>query len=197
MSHLRAQDVPVPANIQSMVQEASIKSAQATTTAMHKAVTKLGVAKRNLQQARDARLNLNTAWKAFVQQNVQKWEGYLKDFGQQDQKSIADLQAAQEALKQAKAGLEEAKLEATKEEMRDFQESAEDEMDDVEADTTTQVHIQELAQHLHQIAKRAEEGLASCSYGPAKARLGVPQVAPYAETTPEGGELPKETQHFS
>ena len=66
MAALRKHNDTLPPELQAFVSEAARKESQQETKQMHHAVTAHGKAKKELQQAQLARLNLHAAWRGFL-----------------------------------------------------------------------------------------------------------------------------------
>jgi len=81
----------------------------AETKQMHHAVTAHGKAKKELQQAQLARLNLHAAWRGFLGHAVNLWQGYSAQFVAQEKQMAERVTAAVDALDQAKVNLAKSK----------------------------------------------------------------------------------------
>ena len=85
MAALKKHSDTLPPELQSMVNDAAIKEGQQQTKQLHAVVAAHGRARKELQQAQLARYNLHTAWKGFLSQAVSLWEGYSRQFSEQEQ----------------------------------------------------------------------------------------------------------------
>ena len=105
MNLLRKHTESLPAELQAMVNDVSIKDGQTETKQMHSAVAAHGRAKKELQQAQLARFHLHAAWRGFLSQAVAQWQTYSDQFVAQEKQMTERVTAAFEALEQAKLNL--------------------------------------------------------------------------------------------
>lgn len=105
-------ETALPPHIMSAVQEITKQDSQATNKAMHSAVTKIGAARKALHQAQEARITMHSAWRAFLAEATARWDGYGKEFEEDDGKLQADIAKAREDLVNAKKHFDAMKIEA-------------------------------------------------------------------------------------
>ena len=109
---LKKNETNLPAELQTLLHENAKVQSQDMTKVLHSAVTKLGKAKKTLQDARASRLNLHNVWRSYLAASVDKWHQFCKDFETQDSELAQTVQNATEAVKLAQEGLEASKKEA-------------------------------------------------------------------------------------
>ena len=148
MAALKKHSDTLPPELQSMVNEAAIKEGQQQTKQLHAVVAAHGRARKELQQAQLARYNLHTAWKGFLSQAVSLWEGYSRQFSEQEQQLNERVETAQAALEQAKINLATTKSQAGVESKEESMQISEDE-NDKDAAGKTSARIKEGLSNLH------------------------------------------------
>ena len=109
---LKKNETNLPAELQTLLHENAKVQSQDMTKVLHSAVSKLGKAKKSLQDARAARLNLHQVWRSYLDASVDKWHQFCKDFETQDSELAQQVQNATDAVKIAQEGLEASKKEA-------------------------------------------------------------------------------------
>ena len=109
MAALKKHSDTLPPELQSMVNEAAIKEGQQKTKQLHAVVAAHGRARKELQQAQLARFHLHNAWRGFLSQAVTQWQGYSAQFMEQEKQMNERVNAAMEALDQARESLAKAK----------------------------------------------------------------------------------------
>lgn len=109
---LKKNETNLPAELQTLLHENAKVQSQDMTKVLHSAVSKLGKAKKALQEARASRLNLHNVWRSYLQASVDKWEQFCKDFEKQDTELAQQVQNATVAVKEAQEGLDASKKEA-------------------------------------------------------------------------------------
>jgi hypothetical protein len=109
---LKKNETNLPAELQTLLHENAKVQSQDLTKVLHSAVTKLGKAKKALQDARASRLNLHNVWRSYLDASVDKWKQFCKDFEDQDTELAQQVQSATEAVKVAQEGLDASKKEA-------------------------------------------------------------------------------------
>ena len=109
---LKKNETNLPPELQNLLHENAKVQSQDMTKVLHSAVTKLGKAKKALQDARASRLNLHNVWRSYLDASVDKWHQFCKDFESQDSDLAQQVQNATEAVKVAQEGLEASKKEA-------------------------------------------------------------------------------------
>ena len=148
MTALKKHSDALPPELQTMVNEAAIKEGQMQTKHLHALVAAHGRARKELQQAQLARFNLHTAWKGFLSQAVTLWEGYSRQFSEQEQQLNERVDAAQLALEQAKESLATTKSQAGMDAKDETMQVSEDENDKDVAGRTS-ARIKEGLSNLH------------------------------------------------
>eukprot|EP00438_Fugacium_kawagutii_P026950 Skav204988 [mRNA] locus=scaffold1180:657270:667038:- [translate_table: standard] len=113
LASLRKCSDNLPPEVQQMVTEVAVSSDRMEAKELHNAVNKLSNAKKQLKTLQGTRLQLHSAWSAFVQQATANWQGYIRDFGEQDQALQEQINAAKEQLSAAKENLQQSKAKAT------------------------------------------------------------------------------------
>jgi hypothetical protein len=140
MAALRKHNDALPPELQAFVSEAAQKDGQQETKQMHHAVTAHGKAKKELQQAQLARLNLHAAWRGFLGHAVNLWQGYSAQFVEQERQMAERVTAAAEALETAKVNLAQSKQAAGVEVKEDAMTISEDDTDkDVSGQTAERI----------------------------------------------------------
>eukprot|EP00435_Cladocopium_sp_Y103_P025407 s104_g6.t1 len=89
-------------DLQQITKEDKIKETEVTTNVLHKQVTALGHARKELAAANSARTNLHVSWRAFLTDQVQKWKTYSSNFQKQEEamsQRVTEAIAAVEAAK--------------------------------------------------------------------------------------------------
>jgi len=95
----------LPPEMQQLLKEEAIKQGEVATTIMHKQVNNLGKARKELEEAHAARLNLHTSWRTFLVDQVQRWQTYSVNFQQQEAQLAERVNVAIQALEAAKTEL--------------------------------------------------------------------------------------------
>ena len=95
----------LPQEMQQLLKEEAIKQGEVATTLMHKQVNNLGKARKELEEAHAARLNLHTSWRTFLIDQVQRWQTYSANFQKQEAQLAERVDTAFRALEAAKADL--------------------------------------------------------------------------------------------
>jgi malate synthase len=109
---MKKNESSLPADLQAMLQETHKVQSQDMTKVLHSAVTKLGKAKKTLQDARASRMQLHNVWKTYLAASAEKWQEFCKDFEKQDNDLAQQVMSATDAVKAAQEGLEASKKEA-------------------------------------------------------------------------------------
>ena len=109
---LKKNETNLPSELQSLLHENAKVQSQDMTKVLHSEVTKLGKAKKTLQDARASRLNLHNVWRSYLEASVDKWKQFCKDFEAQDTELAQQVLQATEAVKLAQEGLDASKKEA-------------------------------------------------------------------------------------
>eukprot|EP00435_Cladocopium_sp_Y103_P032687 s1928_g8.t1 len=95
----------LPPEVQKEMQEAKLHEGEVAIKSLHKQVTALGKARTELQNANAARLNLHASWRAFLMEQVQKWQAYSQQYQQQETNLAERVNNARQALEIAKTNL--------------------------------------------------------------------------------------------
>ena len=95
----------LPPEMQQLLKAEAIKQGEVATTLMHKQVNNLGKARKELEEAHAARLNLHTSWRTFLVDQVQRWQTYSANFQQQEAQLAERVNLAIQALEAAKTEL--------------------------------------------------------------------------------------------
>eukprot|EP00435_Cladocopium_sp_Y103_P030701 s66_g7.t1 len=95
----------LPPEVQKEMQEAKMHEGEVAIKSLHKQVTALGKARTELQNANAARLNLHASWRAFLMEQVQKWQAYSQQYQQQETNLAERVNNARQALEIAKTNL--------------------------------------------------------------------------------------------
>eukprot|EP00438_Fugacium_kawagutii_P025938 Skav207663 [mRNA] locus=scaffold1857:34418:46615:- [translate_table: standard] len=88
MSVLRKNAESLPAEVQSLLQESTIKETKVGVKEMHAAVAEYGRTRFSLNEAMSARATLHSAWKSFIVNSIQQWEKYVQEFHRSGQEHI-------------------------------------------------------------------------------------------------------------
>lgn len=92
-------------DIQKEIKEARLQEGEIAIKSLHKQVTALGKARTELQHANAARLNLHASWRAFLVEQVAKWQAYSQQFQNQEAALAERVNVARTALDTAKQSL--------------------------------------------------------------------------------------------
>lgn len=102
-------DMTLSPEVLAYISSAQAQEEHAEEKALHSAVSKMGHARRTLQQARSAKSHLHAEWHKFVNTGVQRWKSYAELFQEQEQDLDRQIATALETLKAAKAHLTKTK----------------------------------------------------------------------------------------
>ena len=111
---VKARQMELPPDMRQKVQRMSKSEGAQATKDLHSAVRNLGFARKDVEEALQARCNLITSWKHFLAEAVQQWQGYTTLFQQQEQELQTRIQQAQAVFTTAKAQAEQSQAEAGK-----------------------------------------------------------------------------------
>lgn len=103
---LLSKEENLSAEIQSVVKDSETAVSQNATKEMHAAVTRMGLARKSVQELQSARLAFHLQWKAFLEDGVARWKAYVDDFNGQEQSFLAGLQKARDELRAAQEYLD-------------------------------------------------------------------------------------------
>eukprot|EP00438_Fugacium_kawagutii_P025050 Skav224656 [mRNA] locus=scaffold4300:194197:204539:- [translate_table: standard] len=95
--------------VQNLLHSTITTTSQDATRMMHAAVTRLGHAKKAVQETQSTRLSLHQKWRAFIEDGITRWQKYAQDFNQQDQGLLETLNKSKEDLREAQSNLENTK----------------------------------------------------------------------------------------
>eukprot|EP00438_Fugacium_kawagutii_P019277 Skav217567 [mRNA] locus=scaffold1602:700819:701892:+ [translate_table: standard] len=106
---LRRHGEQLPEEVKATLKDMTVKDGKQQTKDLHQAVTQLGLARKELEAAMGEREGLHMAWQSYVHDAVMRWDGYTKDFAEQDAKISDRIQKAQETLAIARTNFAEQK----------------------------------------------------------------------------------------
>ena len=110
----KARQMELPPDMRQKVLRMSKSEGAQATKDLHSAVRSLGLARKDVEEALQARCNLITSWKHFLADAVQQWQGYTTLFQQQEQELQARIQQAHAVFTTAKEQAEQSQAEAGK-----------------------------------------------------------------------------------
>eukprot|EP00438_Fugacium_kawagutii_P029469 Skav209236 [mRNA] locus=scaffold293:361318:368908:- [translate_table: standard] len=159
LKELRKQESTLSPDALSLLQATEREKARDVTKALHAAVARFGTARKKVQEARDARLTLHSAWRQYLQDQFSKWQKYLQEFNEQDSALEESIQLAEESYQQAKTALGEAKQsEGVASKAEEILDSDEDLADRVPLPVDSiKEGITEMAQSLARLKQKADE----------------------------------------
>ena len=105
LAALRRHKEDLPDDVQLLMKEVSVRTGQEETRLLHTAVTQHGRAKKEVEEAQQARFNMHMAWRNFLAASVQQWQKYSSQFMEQEKTLTDRLQTAMENLATAKSNL--------------------------------------------------------------------------------------------
>ena len=111
---VRARQMELPPDMRQKVQKMSKKEGAQATKELHSAVRTLGYARKDVEEALQARYNLIASWKHFLADAVQQWQGYTSLFQQQERDLQERIQQAHANFMTAKVQAEQSQQEAGK-----------------------------------------------------------------------------------
>lgn len=98
----RARQSELPADMRHQLQKMAKKEGARATKDLHSAVKQLGIARAEVEEAIQARINLIASWKNFLSVAVKTWQDYTVLFQTQEKGLQARIQEAQDNFAQAK-----------------------------------------------------------------------------------------------
>ena len=110
----RARQSELPADMRHQMQKMAKKEGAKATKDLHSAVKQLGIARAEVEEAIQARINLIASWKNFLTEAVKTWQDYTVLFQTQERGLQARIQEAQESFAQAKVQAAESQAVAGK-----------------------------------------------------------------------------------
>lgn len=159
---------------QELVKNLTVKEEKDEEKELQSAAKSLGRARRDLQEAMEARTGLHQQWRKFLSMSVEQWKNFTTEFQQQEQASIQTIQLAKEALAQAKQNLD-----VSKEAFHSPKQATEVHDLMSEEDTQEESGAQKLQEGLHNLSsslqnlhKAAEDAIEEEQQRSKKARLG-------------------------
>ena len=114
MEMVRARQMELPPDMRQKVQKMSKKEGAQATKELRSAVRTLGYARKDVEEALQARYNLIASWKHFLADAVQQWQGYTSLFQQQERDLQERIQQAHANFMNAKVQAEQSQQEAGK-----------------------------------------------------------------------------------
>ena len=110
----RSRQAELPADMRQKVQKMQKKEGAQATKDLHSAVWNLGFARKDVEEAMQARCNMISSWKTFLTDAVKTWQEYATLFQNQERELQERIQQAQSAFAQAKQQAEQSQEEAGK-----------------------------------------------------------------------------------
>eukprot|EP00435_Cladocopium_sp_Y103_P039728 s2481_g10.t1 len=104
----------LPADMRQKVQNMNKKEGAKATKNLHSAVKQQGLARAELEEALQARSNLISSWRSFIQDAVKTWQEYTTLFQKQELDLQERIKQAQEDFAVAAKNVEDSKEEAGK-----------------------------------------------------------------------------------
>eukprot|EP00438_Fugacium_kawagutii_P019842 Skav227937 [mRNA] locus=scaffold146:464374:475885:- [translate_table: standard] len=157
---LRKAEANLPPDIQGLYQKTMQKTSQQTTKDMHSALHRLGEARKGLQNAKLARVNFHDQWGKYLTQATDRWNGFLKQFQEQDLALAKEQENAMSALKHARQQLELIKeqLQSTD---RQLLEESDEEVGATYEEVSRKIRagVEGMAQSLQELGQRATESM--------------------------------------
>lgn len=101
LKEMKKEEDSLPPNLQSMAHAMKKQDEKSNMQDLHSAVRSLGDAKDALLEAENARVQLLTQWKNFLQQSVVKWREFTMNFQASDSAHQTNVQAARAAVRKA------------------------------------------------------------------------------------------------
>lgn len=150
---------------QELVKTLTVKEEKNEEKELQIAAKDMGKARRDLQEAFEARSNLHHKWRTFLSMSVAQWQAFTTEFQQQESAANLTIQAAKDSLALAKQNLETSK--EAFQSPRDVRQVSE--VHDVMSDEETQEDqgaqklqegLQNLTTSLQDLHKAAEDAIA-------------------------------------
>lgn len=101
LKEMKKEEDTLSPNLQSMAHEMKKQDEKSNMQGLHSAVRALGDAKDALLEAENARVQLLSQWKCFLQQSVVRWKEFTMNFQAADSAHQASVQAARLAVRKA------------------------------------------------------------------------------------------------
>lgn len=189
VSLIKKSENAVPTEIVAFANSARKQQSQQAVNAMHAAVRRLAAAKKGVHAAKEARQTLYKSWSDYLQESIERWQGYAKDFAESESKMVANWEAAVANLKVAKTELEQAQAAATGKSDAEAHEFSEEEWDGpISPAVPITEDVNMLLENLNRMKQKATE--ASCEEHKTKHRKveePMPPKAPAPSGHPPGG----------
>eukprot|EP00438_Fugacium_kawagutii_P031824 Skav208567 [mRNA] locus=scaffold177:91886:109950:+ [translate_table: standard] len=182
-------------DVQNLMHSTITATSRDDTKMMHAAVTRLGIARKHVQETQAARLGLHQTWRSFIEDGISRWQKYVQDFDHQEQELLQSLTKAREELREAQEHLE-----ATKEKVHSDGPSMEVE-DDIgdeyfanDSGTILQAHTKMMVETLSQMKQKVDESFQLEERKAKQAKLDNLQEIPKAGTlgVPGGSAMARE-----
>eukprot|EP00438_Fugacium_kawagutii_P009834 Skav200591 [mRNA] locus=scaffold2706:31252:36046:+ [translate_table: standard] len=161
MAMLKKNQEHLPAEVQNLVHTTDLQTSRSNIKALHAAASRLGSAKKKVQQARNARIGLHSAWKEYLQNACIRWERFIQEFTQDDTALEKDLQQAFGELQEAKQHLDQVRETVQAEDLES--ENADDDMAEFQDKPVSAVSIREgmagMKSSIESLRRQAEESL--------------------------------------
>eukprot|EP00435_Cladocopium_sp_Y103_P034863 s136_g9.t1 len=156
----RTRQKELPADLRHKVQNISKREGARATKNFHTAVKEQGHARTALEDALQARSNLITSWRQFIQEAVKTWQDYTALFQNQERELQERIQKAQENFAAAKVHVDESKEAASKVAAIEIASEDEDELPVGQASASTaseriSASLQNLTESLQQLQSQA------------------------------------------
>lgn len=159
MEMVKARQAELPADMRQKMQKMTKKEGAQATKDLHSAVTNLGYARKDVEEALQARFNLISSWKSFLSGAVQSWQEYTALFQQQERDLQERIQQAHAAFAAAKEQAEQSQAEAGKITAIEIKDDDEELEGQTQADLSSgKIHdgLQSLTASLQQLQQQAE-----------------------------------------
>ena len=191
LQEMKKEEDSLSPNLQSMAHEMKKQDEKNHMKGLHSALRTLGQAKDDLLEAENARAQLLSQWKNFLQQSVVKWKEFTANFQASDTAHQASVQEARLAVKRAQrsfdnankreqSGAGSAQIISDDEEENDMSEEMNVEMDSRE-ESAQKIHegmssivasLEELSSSADQLEQRVKRPRTAVSEAPAVKSFG-------------------------
>lgn len=101
LKEMKKEEDNLPSNLQSMAHEMKKQDEKSNMQSLHSAVRALGKSKDDLLEAENARAQLLSQWKHFLQQSVIQWKDFTRNFQASDTAHQASVRDARIAVRKA------------------------------------------------------------------------------------------------
>lgn len=146
----------LPDDVQQEMKSLKIKEEKEQNKELNQAVKGLRKARKELQEAFEARSQLHTQWRKFLSLSVTQWQGFTSQFQAQETVAVAKITEAQQALQEAKAQLASSKEIA---ELSSTAEGAAAEVDIISEDETAKAadSVTKMKEGMHNLTSTLEQ----------------------------------------